>query len=306
MSSQPVSFQTQDQTTLRGLFYTPANYSGQKLPSVVISHGFSATKDQGLTAVAEYLVANLPITALVFDNRGFGESDAGEGRPRLEVDAPIQVSDISDAITYAQTRPEVNPDKIGIWGSSFSGGNVLWVAAVDKRVKAVVSQAPLVDGYSAFANLLRSDDIADWEADFQKDRIGRAAGKPPIMIPVVDPNRLNRSAMTTKDSNAAMGGAEGVVPYFKNEVTLKSMENLRAHPGAAWIHHISPTPLLLTVATNDVVTPTATALEAYNRALEPKELHLYPGGHYEAYATQPNFDECVRVQADFYKRKLCS
>lgn len=168
MSTQPASFQTLDQTTLRGLFYTPKNYSGQKLPCVVISHGFSATKDQGLTAVAEYLVANLPITALVFDNRGFGESDAGVGRPRLEVDAPIQISDISDAITYAQTRPEVDPTKIGIWGSSFSGGNVLWVAAVDRRVKAVVSQAPLVEGYSAFANLLRSDDIADWEADFQK------------------------------------------------------------------------------------------------------------------------------------------
>ncbi|KAI4681660.1 hypothetical protein J4E81_009826 [Alternaria sp. BMP 2799] len=131
------------------------------------------------------------------------------------------MSDISDAITYAQTRPEVDPTKIGIWGSSFSGGNVLWVAAVDRRVKAVVSQAPLVEGYSAFANLLRSDDIADWEADFQKDRIDRAAGKPPMMIPVVDPNRLHRSAMTTKDSNASMGGLEGVVPHFKNQVTLR-------------------------------------------------------------------------------------
>ena len=84
------------------------------------------------------------------------------------------------------------------------------------------------------------------------------------------------------------------------------MENLRAHPGAAWIHHISPTPLLLSVADNDVVTPTATTLEAYNRALEPKELHMFSGGHYEAYATQPNFEDCVKVQADFFKRKLCS
>ena len=53
------------------------------------------------------------------------------------------------------------------------------------------------------------------------DRIDRAAGKPPMMIPVVDPNRLNRSAMTTKDSNASMGGLEGVVPHFKNQVTLR-------------------------------------------------------------------------------------
>lgn len=239
MGVESVAFQTVDKVTLRGLFYTPANYSGQKLPCVIISHGFSAVKEQGLTAVAEYFTANLPITCLVFDNRGFGESDTREGLPRLEVDAAAQTSDISDAITYSQTRPEVDPAKIGIWGSSFSGANVIWVAAVDRRVKAVVSQAPLMDGWSCFANLLRSDEVANWEADFQKglcrgilfiycdltdltilDRIARAAGKPPMMVSVVDPNPLNRSAMTTKDSNAAMGGADKLTNW-KNEVTLK-------------------------------------------------------------------------------------
>lgn len=84
------------------------------------------------------------------------------------------------------------------------------------------------------------------------------------------------------------------------------MENLRAHPAAAWIHRISPTPLLLSVAAHDAVTPTATTLEAYNRALEPKELHMFEGGHYDAYAGFPNFENCVKVQADFFKRKLCS
>ena len=84
-----------------------------------------------------------------------------------------------------------------------------------------------------------------------------------------------------------------------------SMEMFRAHPAGAWIHHISPTPLLLTLASDDVVTPTSTSLEAYNRALEPKELHMFEGGHYEAYAGGPGFEECVRVQTDFFKRKLC-
>jgi cephalosporin-C deacetylase-like acetyl esterase len=239
MGMETVSFQTVDNVTLRGSFHVPANYSGQKLPCVVISHGFSAVKEGGLTAVADYFTANLPITCLVYDNRGFGESDTGVDQPRLEVDAAAQTKDISDAITYSQTRPEVDPAKIGIWGSSFSGGNVLWVAAVDRRVKAVVAQAPLVDGWSAFANLLRSDELADWEADFQKgsfrklstycnptclivlDRIGRATGKSPMMIPVVDSDPLNRSAMTTKDSQRAMGDNETLFPTWRNEVTLK-------------------------------------------------------------------------------------
>lgn len=242
MTGVPVSFKTVDNVTLRGLFYTPASYSSlSKLPCVVISHGFSAVKEMGLTAVAEYLSSNLPITCLAYDNRGFGESDTRPGEPRLEIDGMVQSSDISDAITYVQTRPEVDADKIGIWGSSFSGANVLWVAAVDRRVKAVASQAPLVDGWSGFANLLRPDEVSGFEADFQKgmfntfpfrqkykrtfltspDRIDRAAGKPPIMIAVVDPNQLNRSAMTTKDSNQAMGGADQFAKTWKNEVTLK-------------------------------------------------------------------------------------
>ncbi|KAG4431896.1 hypothetical protein IFR05_012630 [Cadophora sp. M221] len=307
MTGVPVSFKTVDNVTLRGLFYTPASsFSSSKLPCVIISHGFSAVKEMGLTAVAEYLSSNLPITCLAYDNRGFGESDTRPGEPRLEIDGLVQSSDISDAITYVQARPEVDADKIGIWGSSFSGANVLWVAAVDRRVKAVASQAPLVDGWSGFANLLRPDEVSGFEADFQKDRIDRAAGKPPIMITVVDPNPLNRSAMTTKDSNQAMGGADQFAKTWKNQVTLKSMENFRAHPGAAYIHHISPTPLHMTLATKDVVTPTATSLEAYNRALEPKELHFYEGGHYEAYAGQAGFESSVKSQADFFRRKLCS
>ncbi|KAH7080867.1 Alpha/Beta hydrolase protein [Paraphoma chrysanthemicola] len=307
MGAEEVSFQTGDNVTLRGLFYTPANYSvGEKLPCVVITHGFSGVRDGGLTAVGEYLTSNLPITCLVFDNRGFGRSDTGVGQPRLEADAFFQTKDISDGITYSQTRPEVDPAKIGIWGSSFSGGNVLWVAAVDRRVKAVVAQVPVVDGFSGFANLIRPDEVPGWEADFEKDRIGRAAGKPPMMIPVVDANILNRSAMTTRDSQQAMGGLENLDPNWKNECTLKSMENFRAHPGGSWIHRISPTPLHLTVAVQDAVTPSATALEAYNRALEPKEVHFYNGSHYEAYGGFPHFENCIKVQADFFKRKLCS
>lgn len=168
MNTESVSFQTKDKVTLRGLFYTPSNPPASKLPCVIISHGFSAVIEQGLTAVAEHFTTHLPITCLVYDNRGFGGSDTREDQPRQEVDGMAQSSDISDAITYCQTRQEVDPEKIGLWGSSFSGANVLWVAAIDRRAKAVVAQAPLIDGWSAFAGLLRADEIGDWEADFQK------------------------------------------------------------------------------------------------------------------------------------------
>lgn len=82
------------------------------------------------------------------------------------------------------------------------------------------------------------------------------------------------------------------------------MEALREYNPSAHIHHISPTPLLMTVAENDVLTPTDLALEAYSRALEPKQLHIIPGGHFGAYAG-PNFEKNVGVQTEFLRKTLC-
>ena len=75
--------------------------------------------------------------ALVFDHRNFGDSD---GEPRQEIDPWQQIRDYRDAITRACDMAEVDENRIGIWGSSYSGAHVLVVGAIDRRVKCVVSQ----------------------------------------------------------------------------------------------------------------------------------------------------------------------
>ena len=140
MPRKDIEFNTTDGVTLRGWFYTPSSLGSGKLPCIVLSHGWTALKEMDLDAFAEYFTKNLPITALVYDNRGFGTSGHKEGAPRHEIIPSEQRSDYSDAITYAQTLSEVDPTKIAIWGSSYSGGHVLSVGAVDRRVKAVLSQ----------------------------------------------------------------------------------------------------------------------------------------------------------------------
>jgi len=167
MPREDVSFQTSDKVTLRGWFYTPTSASSTKLPCLVMSHGFSALKEMDLDAFAEYFTSKLPISCLVYDNRGFGASDVKAGEPRHEILPYVQCNDISDAITYAQTRNEVDGEKIGIWGSSYSGGHVLWVGAVDKRVKAVLSQVPCVSGWENFHRLIRPDFVAGLNQTFQ-------------------------------------------------------------------------------------------------------------------------------------------
>ncbi|KAG5918546.1 hypothetical protein E4U42_006816 [Claviceps africana] len=298
-----VSFQACDNVTLRGWFYAPDSAAG-RLPCLVMAPGFTAVKEMDLDTFAEYFCANLPICCLVFDNRGFGDSDVAPGHPRLEIIPTQQQSDYSDAITYAQSRSEVNPDKIGIWGSSYSGGHVLVVGAVDRRVCCVLSQMPCVDGWENFHRLIRPDFVAGLNQAFQSDRQERAKGNPAGVIPVVDRNVFSQCALPTPDSYEYFS-KWGEKSAWKNEVTVKSIEALRAFNPSSFIHHISPTPLLMTVGSHDAVTPAELALEAYSRAREPKRLHIIPGGHFQGYSG-PIFERSVRCQADFLDRHLCS
>lgn len=164
---EDISFQTSDGVTLRGWFYKPDNATST-LPCLVMAHGFSALKEMDLNTFAECFISKLSLSCLVYDNRGFGDSDTKEGQPRQEIIPAQQTSDYSDAITYAQTRSDVDKDKIGIWGSSYSGGHVLWVGAVDRRVKAVLCQVPCVDGWANFHRLIRPDFVGGMNQAFQE------------------------------------------------------------------------------------------------------------------------------------------
>ena len=124
---QDVEFQAEG-PRLRGWLYTP-DAGGRPFPTVVMAHGFSAVKEMYLDRFAEAF-AEVGLAALVFDNRNFGASD---GSPRYEIDPWTQVHDYRDAISYARTRPEVDRDQIGVWGSSYSGGHVLVLGAIDRR-----------------------------------------------------------------------------------------------------------------------------------------------------------------------------
>ena len=134
-----VEFKTQDGVTLRGWHYLPDQRSG-KVPTIVMAHGFSAVKEMYLDKFAE-VSAEAGLGALVFDNRNFGASG---GEPRQEIDPWEQVRDYRDAITFVETLPETDADRIGIWGSSYSGGHVLVVGAIERRV-CFVATAPRRD-----------------------------------------------------------------------------------------------------------------------------------------------------------------
>jgi fermentation-respiration switch protein FrsA (DUF1100 family) len=73
---------------------------------------------------------------------------------------------------------------------------------------------------------------------------------------------------------------------WRNEVTLRSVEYLIEYEPGSFAPFVSPTPLLMIVGANDTVNPPDLQLEAFERALEPKRLHIHPGGHFGTYTRQ--------------------
>ncbi len=266
---------------LRGWHYMPDGARGA-VPTIVMAHGFSAVKEQYLDSFAVAFAA-AGFGVIVFDNRNFG---ASEGVPRGEIDPIQQIRDYRHAITFAMTLEQVDPERIGIWGTSYSGGHVLVVAAIDRRVRCVVSQVPTISGSVSAQRRTRGDRIEGQTAAFNADRLGRFQGKAPRMIPVVSQDDGAACALPGKEAWAFFMGDQERSAAYRNAVTLRSAEMSREYEPGAWIAQISPTPLLMIVADADWVTPTDLALEAYGRAREPKALTMIPGGHFVPYVAR--------------------
>ena len=131
-----------------GWLYRPEGFEGPR-PLIVMAHGFSATKELRLPAYAERFCA-AGIGVLLFDYRHFGASG---GEPRQLLDISRQHADFRRALAYARDLDWVDPERVGLFGSSFGGGHVLAVGAADGRVAAIVSQCPFTDGLATLPAL---------------------------------------------------------------------------------------------------------------------------------------------------------
>ena len=285
-------------TILRGWLYRP---DGDGVaPGVVMAHGYSAVKEMYLDAFAE-VFAEAGLACLVFDNRNFGASD---GEPRYEIDPWEQVRDYRHAITHMQTLPGIDRDRIGVWGSSYSGGHVLVLGAIDRRIKCVVAQVPLISGSENGRRLIRSDFFPGLRAALDADREARFAGKEPGMIPVVAEDPLGMSVLPTADSWTWFTETGNTrAPSWHNATTLRSVEMFLEYEPGTYISRISPTPLLMVVAAGDILTVSDLAIGAYEDAREPKKLVILPGGHFGAY-TGPDFEVSSGAARDWLVQHL--
>lgn len=292
MSEAEVQFTSRGEKCA-GTLFTPDGAGPH--PAVVLAHGFTATRRDGLPAFAGRF-ADEGFAALTFDYRGFGES-AGEGRQVLLIERELE--DVAAAIEFIRTREEVDAGRIALWGTSLGGGLTFETAASNPAVSCAIAQVPFSDGFSMLG--AQSPLVAArLTAKAVKDKLAARLGRQRVMVPAAGPPG-SLAAMTSED---ALPGFQSITPpdsTHRNRVNAGvALDILFWRPGkrAADIR----CPLLVQVAEKDLDTPPAPALKAAGSA--PKsEVRHYDCGHFGVY-NPPWFDEAVSDQVDFLKRHL--
>jgi fermentation-respiration switch protein FrsA (DUF1100 family) len=248
----------------------------RRRPCVVMAHGLGGTKDSGLLPFAEAF-AEAGLDVLLFDYRSFGESS---GEPRQLAWPPRHREDYRAAVEFARSLDGVDPERIVLWGTSWSGGHVVYVAAADARIAAVISQTPDLDGlktlgrireYAGLGQLLR----LTWLGI--RDAVGALRGRPPLMIPTVGPswrNELTARAVFAEWTNRAIARMEGV-----------------------------DCPILMQIADRDSVAPAEAARAAAWRAKGRVEVREYPCAHFDIYLGEWR-ERAIADQLHFLRRRL--
>lgn len=280
-------------------YYVPTNLkAGEKRPAIVMAHGFSAVKEMYLDNFASKF-AHAGFVVLVFDYRYFGGS---EGEPRGQLLWPEQIQDYRNAITWAALQKEVDASRIGAWGTSYSGGHVMYLAPYDRRIKAVVAQVPATDMWDTYFEGMPAEQrngALAWAAADRAERV--ASGKVnyiAVAAPVDQP-----SWWPLQEWYESFMDLSKNAPSWSNKITVGSFDTHITYAPTGAIHRIAPTPFLMIVARYDIITPTAAQTQAFERAREPKKLVVVPGRHFDAYHG-PKHEQFALPALEWFKTHL--
>jgi dienelactone hydrolase len=265
------------------------------LPIVVMAHGFSGTRELRLDAYAGRF-CDAGLGALVFDYRHFGASG---GEPRQLLDIYRQHADYYSAIACARTLDWVDPDRVAVFGSSFSGGHVIAIGAADPRLAAVVSQCPFTDALASLPKLGPVNMIKSTTAGLL-DLAGSVFGRAAHYIPAVGPPGTF-AVMNTPDAEAGMRALVPPGSNWENRVAARiALKVTRYRPGRKASQ--LPCPALFCICDQDSVAPAATAIR-YAQSAPRGEIRRYPIGHFEIYVGEW-FERAVADQTEFLVRHL--
>jgi hypothetical protein len=256
---------------LHGALGVPAGLrAGERRAAFLVLHGFGGNCDSVGVIHPTRVLSEFGYVTLRFDMRGCGKSEGEFGR----VICLEQVEDLGNALTFLARHPTVDPDRIGVIGSSFGGAVAVYSGGTDPRIAAVISNGGWGHGERKFRGQHPTPEAwAKFTAMLEEGRTYRARTGKSLMVPRDDivpiPDRVRQNL---EKQNVTML-APNSVEMFPAE-TAQSMFDFRAEEV---VGKIAPRPLLLIHAANDSVTPTEQSIEMFKRAGQPAELHLFSG-----------------------------
>jgi pimeloyl-ACP methyl ester carboxylesterase len=280
--------------TCRAWHYQPVDGDGA---AIVMAHGLGGTRDAGLEPFAERF-AESGYHVVLFDYRHFGASD---GKPRQLLSIGRQLADWKAAVAHARTRPGIDAKRVGLWGTSFSGGHVITTAASDPTIVAVVAQNPMVDGlvaalnvaaYAGIGRLLRVTAYA------LADQARALLGLSPLTFPIAAAEG-EFAAMSSHDAHKY---TDITPPTWRNEMTARMMLVLASYRPIAKARRLKA-PLLVQACMKDTVAPAPAAVKLARKGGRQVELKQYDIGHFDIYVGAER-NIAVRDQLDFFARTL--
>lgn len=264
---------------IAGVLFEPEAAADGSCPGIVLCQGMIGVKEYFWFPVMARRLTELGYVVLIWDYRGVGESEGEPGRL-----FPLEQSDdIRNGLTFLETNPLVDPNRLGLMGFSFGAGMVPYVAGVDHRVKCAVSIVGWGDGERWMRSVRRHGEWLDLLQRIDADRKARVAtGKSELMG--------NLGGILVGDAATAAARSEVIksIPGMENAVStdysLATAERLLQFKPVEVVGQISPRAIMFIVAELDAVTPADDVIDMYDRAGQPKKLWVIPGAsHYDVY-----------------------
>ena len=251
----------------------------QRIPCVVMGHGFGGTRDAGLAPTARQFAAE-GLHVIIFDYRHFGVSG---GEPRQLISIKKQLEDWLAAAAFARDLEGVDPSRVALWGTSFSAGHVVETAFHDRRVAAVISQCPALDGVALLAARLRYAGVRSGLRLLQaglQDKLYNKLGRSPVMLPLVGPPGT-LAVMTSPDSEA---GYRAIAPAgWRNETMARIVLDIPFYRPIRHIYHLT-CPQLQQLCRSDVIAPPPLIeLHKQPRGRRNIVVKFYDCGHFDLY-----------------------